>query len=493
MKKILIIGAGSAGLTAAYELLKQNIENPDFAEVIILEESDCYGGMSRTVNYNGNRMDMGGHSFFSKSDAVNNWWQEILPMQGAPSKDDIMLGRVPLMSPGGPGPEEQDAVMLSRKRFSRIYFRDKFFDYPIRLNWQTIKNMGLLTAVSAGFSYLWSCCFKKKEDSLENFYTNRFGKKLYSMFFENYTKNLWGRSPKDISADWGAQREASFVETFKYPKYGPGQLWEITADKIKAMGGRFIMDAKVVGVELKKGRVYSVNYEKRDMIFTETADVVISSMPVKELVAGLEAPTEVKRIAEGLPYRDYMTVGLLVKSLKLKNKTKIKTVGNIVPDTWIYVNDSVLKLGRMQIYNNRSPYMVKDPEGTVSVGLEYFCDEGDELWSKSDDEFVNFAVDEFIRMGCIDSKLDIIDSHVERVKKAYPACFDTYNEFDTVKNYLNTIDNLYCIGHNGQHRYYNTDHSMETAFEAVNCIVNNISDKTRIWNVNTEKEYHEEN
>ena len=517
MKKVVIIGAGPAGLTAGYQLLKENKDGEKY-DVTILEESESIGGISRTVNYKGNRMDMGGHRFFSKSPKVNEWWSEMLPMQGAPSKDDIILDRTPELSAGGPNPESDDAVMLWRNRLSRIYFKKKFFDYPISMKWATIHNMGFFTTIAAGFSYLWSAVFKKKEDSLENFYINRFGKKLYSMFFENYTENLWGRHPSQISAEWGAQRvkglsimaifkdifgkifnkknrkvETSLIESFKYPKFGPGQIWERTADKVIELGGNIIKSARATGLTTGDGRISTVTYEKDGQTVKVDADIVISSMPIKDLVAGIDnVPDDVREVANGLPYRDYMTVGLLLSSLNLKNETKIKTVGNIVPDTWIYVHDKSLKLGRMQIYNNWSPYMVKDLEHTIFIGLEYFCNEGDDMWNMSNDEFAEFAIGEFVKMGCINSKDDVLDSHVERVKKAYPAYFDTYDRIDTVTDYLNTIDNLYCVGRNGQHRYNNMDHSMETAFEAVNCIVNNISDKTAVWNVNTEKEYHEE-
>ncbi|HOO80455.1 MAG TPA: NAD(P)/FAD-dependent oxidoreductase [Lachnospiraceae bacterium] len=515
VKSIVIIGAGPAGLTAAYEIKKKQPE----CTVTVLEESDCIGGISRTVEYKGNRMDMGGHRFFSKSERVNEWWQEILPMQGAPSKDDRILERNVTLTADGPDPEQEDRTMLYRTRISRIFFEKKFFDYPISLKWETFRNMGFLTTMKVGFSYLASIFHKKKEDSLENFYINRFGKKLYSMFFENYTQNLWGRHPSEISAEWGAQRvkglsiiaiikdvfgrifhkknrkvETSLIETFKYPKHGPGQIWEQTASLVEEMGGCVKKNCKVVRLITEGNRVTAVVYEQDGKEETMEADAVISSMPIKDLIAGIEAaPDKVAQIAADLPYRDYMTVGLLLSGIKLKNTTKFKTLGNIVPDCWIYVHDKKLKLGRVQIYNNWSPYMVQDPEHTILVGLEYFCNEGDQLWSMTDEAFAKLAIQEFIQMGCIDDAAEVLDSHVERVKKAYPAYFDSYDRIDEVISYLNTFDNLYCVGRNGQHRYNNMDHSMETAFEAVDCILEHKTDKTAIWNVNTEQEYHEEN
>ncbi len=515
MKRIVIIGGGPAGLTAAYELLKSN----DGLEVILLEENDTFGGISRTVNHNGNRMDMGGHRFFSKDKRVNDWWESVLPMQGALSYDDIKLNREIALSEGGPDPEKTDIVMLTRSRVSRIYFDGKFYDYPISLKWETFKNMGLINTLKVGFSYLKTVFHKLPEDNLENFYINRFGRKLYEMFFEYYTENLWGRHPSEIDASWGAQRvkgvsvvaiikdvfgkifkgknrkvETSLIEEFKYPKLGPGQLWEVTAEKITEMGGKIYKNSKVT--ELKKdesNKITAVVYENGGERITLECDTVISSMPLKDLVLGLnDVPDNERRIAEGLPYRDYMTLGVLVPKLKLQNKTKIKTLGSIVPDCWVYVQDRSVKLGRFQIYNNWSPYMVKDVENTVFVGLEYFVQEGDELWSKTQDEFSKIGIDEMVKIGIIESADDVLDVYLERVKKAYPAYFDTYNEIDTLIDYINTIDNLYCVGRNGQHRYNNIDHSMVTSFEAVNCILNGIDDKIAIWNVNTEKEYHEQ-
>ena len=246
MRKVIVIGAGPAGLTAAYELLKRDKDT----EVVVLEESNCFGGISRTVQYKGNRMDMGGHRFFSKIPEVNEWWDQILPMQGAPSYDDRKLDREVPLEENGPDPEKEDRVMLTRHRVSRILFDDKFYDYPVSLKPETLKNMGFLKTMQVGFSYLASLLHKRPDDNLENFYINRFGKKLYSMFFEYYTENLWGRHPREIDASWGAQRvkglsivailqdifgkifnqknrkvETSLIEQFKYPKLGPGELW----------------------------------------------------------------------------------------------------------------------------------------------------------------------------------------------------------------------------------------------------------------------------
>lgn len=514
MNNIIIIGAGPAGLTAAYELLTKT--QGEF-KVTVLEESNQVGGISKTVNYKGNRMDMGGHRFFSKVPEVNEWWEKLLPTQGALPYDDRILGRISQIKLGGPDPEKTDRVMLRRNRLSRIFFDQKFFDYPISLKISTIRDMGLSTTVLVGLSYLKTMFHKREERSLEDFYINRFGKKLYSMFFENYTENLWGRHPSQISPEWGAQRvkglsiqvvlkdmldkmfhkkdrgvETSLIEEFAYPKLGPGQLWEITAEEIEKKGGIILRKTKAVGVIKENERITGVKVVCDGVEKQFSADYVISSMPLKDLVCGMDdVPIEIREIAEGLPYRDYMTMGVLVSGLKLPNKTKIKTIGNIVPDNWVYVHDRNVKMGRFQIYNNWSPYMVKNLEHTVWLGLEYFCNEGDQLWSKTDVEFAIMSIRELVQLGLINQEDDVLDYHVERVKKAYPAYFDTYEHIDELRKWLDKIENLYCVGRNGQHRYNNIDHSMCTAFEAVKNIVEGRTDKSNIWSVNTEQDYHE--
>ena len=514
MKRIVIIGAGPAGLTAGYELLKKG-----GYEVVILEKSDRIGGISQTVRYKGNRMDIGGHRFFSKDDRVNEWWQNIMPTQGAPSFDDKVLGREKTLADRGPDPEKEDRVMLVRNRVSRIYYSKHFFDYPISLKWSTLKNMGFGTTIKAGFSYLNSVFRKLPEDNLENFYINRFGRVLYSMFFEGYTEKLWGRHPREISADWGAQRvkglsitavikdvfkkilpkkkdgevETSLIEEYVYPKFGPGQLWEAVADDIVKMGATIVKNSEVKYINTENGKIKSVVCLENGQEKVYEGDIFMSSMPVNDLIAGIKGsdiPDIVAKSAADLPFRDFVTVGLLLNKLNLKNETKIKTLNNIVPDCWIYVQDTGVKLGRIQIFNNWSPYMVEKPDENVWIGLEYFCREGDAFWNMSDEECINMAIDELVSMDVIDRN-DVIDSHRERIQKAYPAYFDGYDNMDKIIDYLNTFDNLFCVGRNGQHRYNNMDHSMVTSFEAVKDIVNDIHDKTNVWNVNTDKEYHE--
>ena len=514
-KKVVIIGGGPAGLTAGYEFLKRS---KDY-DITILESSDTLGGISRTVKYNGNHMDIGGHRFFSKDEKVMDFWKEIMPIQGKDSFDDKQLGRKKNLSPNGPDPEKEDNVMLVRNRISRIYYLRKFFDYPISMKWQTFKNMGLIRTISSGFSYLKSVIIKKKEDNLENFYINRFGKKLYSMFFEGYTEKLWGRHPREIDASWGAQRvkglsilgvikdmfkklfhikskkvETSLIEEFIYPKYGPGELWERVGSLIEDKGGKILYNHKVTKINFNKEKIESVNCLVDGKEKEIKGDIFISSMPIKDLINSFtkKIPKDIKDIATGLPYRDFVTVGLLVDKLKLKNETDIKTLNNIIPDCWIYVQEPNVKLGRIQVFNNWSPYMVKKPLETVWIGLEYFCKENDSFWNLTDPEMKELAINELISMDVIESKDNVLDYHRERVEKAYPAYFDTYKDIDKVIEYINKIDNLYCVGRNGQHRYNNMDHSMVTSFETVNNIINGIKTKDNIWNVNTEKEYHEE-
>ncbi len=520
MKNVVIIGAGPAGLTAAYSLLKNS---RDF-NVTIVEESNMIGGISRTEQYNGNRIDIGGHRFFSKSAEVMRLWQEILPLQGAPAKDDIALQREKNYK-GLPesDPEKIDNVFLTRNRVSRIYYRRRFFDYPISLKPQTFINMGFVNTLKAGFGYMGSVFHKLPENSLENFYINRFGKPLYQMFFEDYTEKVWGVHPSKISADWGAQRvkglsvgkvllnavtkpfrkkdgkvETSLIEEFYYPKYGPGQLWERMAELNVKMGATLYKNRQVNKINIINGKIISITvkdtdrksplYGKEDTI---ACDYVISSMAVKDLIKAMpNPPEEVREISSQLPYRDFITVGLLLNKLEITNKTKINTINNNVPDCWIYIQERDVKIGRVQIFNNWSPYMVDNMNDHIWIGLEYFCNEGDSMWNTPTDEFIDFAVGELEKIGIIKHE-NVIDSYISRVKKAYPAYFGTYAEFDKVREYLDSFPELFCVGRNGQHRYNNMDHSMLTAVNAAKNIIEGKTDKENVWNINTEKEYHE--
>lgn len=517
----IIIGAGPAGLTAAYELLEKTDIKP-----VIFEGSPDIGGISKTINYKGNRIDIGGHRFFSKSERVMQWWRDILPLQGRPARDDLLLHREVSLSDleGAPDPEGCDQVMLVRNRISRIFFLRSFFDYPISLKLSIFKNLGLARISKIGFSYIRSRLFPiREEKSLEDFLVNRFGQELYQTFFKDYTQKVWGVPCSAIKPDWGAQRikglsitkavihalknlfrkdstieqkktETSLIEQFMYPKLGPGQLWEEVAKRVLEKGGEIHLNRRVIGLNREGGKIVSVEIENRETGDRQRVecDYLISTMPVRELVQGLSpnAPAPVLDVANGLCYRDFITVGVLLKKLKIKNETAIPTLNAIVPDNWIYIQEREVRLGRLQVFNNWSPYLVKDPD-TVWLGLEYFCNEGDELWSKNDGEFACFALEELERIGIIDRK-DVLDSVVIRMPKTYPAYFGSYDQFDVVRNFLDGIENLFLIGRNGMHRYNNADHSMLTAMTAVENIVTGKKSKENIWQVNAEQEYHEE-
>lgn len=513
MPTAIIIGAGPAGLTAAYELLQHTDIVP-----IILEASGDTGGLSKTVQYKGNRMDIGGHRFFSKSQVVMDWWQQILPIQAEDAPLTITYHNQQTTVQPTTAPANTDDVMLVRNRLSRIFFLGKFFGYPLSLNGDTIKNLGLVRIVRIGFSYMWTKCFpRKKENNLEDFFINRFGKELYRIFFKDYTEKVWGVPTHRISAAWGAQRikslsllktiqhalfknkrkqqdiqqsgtETSLIERFLYPKFGPGHLWETVAKQILQKGGRIHYNQQVTAIDNHKGHIQSVTAidKATGHATTYEADYFISTMPVKDLVAAFAepAPTEVSAISNDLAYRDFITVGLLLRKLKVKNPD-----GSAIKDNWIYIQEKTVKLGRLQVFNNWSPAMVADPD-TVWLGLEYFCNEGDELWTKTDAAMLAFAKAELDSIGIIDAD-DVLDGTVIRMPKTYPSYIGAYEQFDTVKDYLNSYANLYLIGRNGMHKYNNQDHSMLTAMEAVQLIKNGDSDKASLWEINTEEDYHE--
>ncbi len=521
-KTAIIFGAGPAGLTAAYELLLRTNVKP-----IIFEMAGDIGGISKTVLYKGNRIDIGGHRFFSKSDRIIQWWQNILPLQGAPSRDDLILGRdIPLsQSKDAPNPEKEDKALLIRHRISRIYFLKKFFDYPISLSARTLVDLGVSRCVRIFLSYLKVKLFPIKiEKNLEDFFINRFGRKLYFTFFKDYTQKVWGVPCTQISNEWGAQRvkgvsllklllnaikrflrqdssihqrktETSLIERFLYPKLGPGQMWEEVASIIRRKGGNVLLNSKVVGIKHENNRIVEVTVrnEETGEVFSQKGDYFFSSMPVKDLIFAFEdgVPAEVLEVADGLKYRASIMVGLLLKKLRIKNQTKIRTVDGIPPDNWIYIQEREVKLGRLQIFNNWSPYLVKD-HNTVWIGLEYFCDEKDKMWNKSDRGLSNMAINELTLIGMIDEG-DVLDSVVIRVPKTYPAYFGTYPKFSVIKNFVDQFGNLYLIGRNGMHRYNNMDHSMLTAMAAVDNIANHVLIKENIWTVNAEPEYVEVN
>jgi protoporphyrinogen oxidase len=521
-RKIAIIaGAGPAGLTAALELLRQSDIAP-----LVFEADTQVGGISKTINYRGNRMDLGGHRFFSKSDWVMRWWQEILPIApGAAESSSLRIryqGASRSLTPDRIAAGDCDAVMLLRRRLSRIFYRRRFFDYPLALNASTLGNLGISEALRISVSYGKAQLKRRSpESSLEDFLINRFGDRLYQTFFKGYTEKVWGVPCGEISAEWGAQRikglsiakalshtlgkfvrsddasqkhtETSLIERFLYPKFGPGQMWEEVARRVADQGGQIHLRHRIAGIEHAAGKVTAVNVvdESTQLIRRVACDHFISTIPVSELIRFLQPPDlEVQRIASHLPYRDFMTVGLLLRRMKPAFGARDKRQANgMPPDNWIYVQENDVRIGRIQVFNNWSPAMVADPS-TIWLGLEYFCSKDDDLWSMDDGKFVDFAVAELEKIGLIDRK-DVLDGNLVRVPKAYPAYFGAYGEFDRVKAYLDKLTNLYPIGRNGMHRYNNQDHSMLTAMGAVRSIVRNGIGKEDIWRVNADGEYHE--
>jgi protoporphyrinogen oxidase len=522
MGKIAVIaGAGPAGLTTAFELLQRSDVQP-----IVFESDTQVGGISKTVNYQGNRMDLGGHRFFSKSDWVMNWWQSLLPVLADDRPEELELtyhGQHRDFTPTKPVAQDlanAGNVMLVRSRLSRIFYRRTFFEYPLKLNGTTLSRLGPAYAGAVGLSYLKARLTPRSpEVTLEDFLVNRFGNKLYRTFFKDYTEKVWGVPCGEISAEWGAQRikglsitkalwhavskpfksgdtaqkgtETSLIERFLYPRLGPGQMWETAAERIAAAGGKIFLRHRVIALHRTGMQVDAVDVldEASGEVRRVPCDYFVSTMPVKQLTELLSPEnSEVLATASALPYRDFMTAGLLVR--RMHGGHGASAANGMPPDNWIYVQEPDVKLGRLQIFNNWSPALVADPQ-TIWLGLEYFCAEGDELWGMRDTAFVDFASRELAKIGLI-SLEDVLDGTVIRVPKAYPAYFGTYSEIGRVRAWLDQFANVFPVGRNGMHRYNNQDHSMLAAKAAVDCIVTGTADKSSLWSVNVEDEYHEE-
>ncbi len=519
-KKAVIIGAGPAGITAAYELVKRTDVKP-----VIVEKCDVIGGLARTMDYKGNRLDIGPHRFFSKSDRVMDWWLSMMPLQpvSGGSVEITYHNKTRSISAGeaGSGSAEADNVLMTLSRQTRIYYLRKFFDYPISLKVSTFANLGLVRTIKIGCSYLKAAAFPiKPEQNLEQFITNRFGKELYLTFFKDYTEKVWGISCSKISAAWGAQRikglsitravwhalkkilgpvtdirqkqtETSLVEQFLYPREGTGSMWQEALRKATDGGGEVLLNQDVVKINTSGNKVTSIEVKDNlsGQVSTISGDYFFSSMPIRELVQKLDAqvPADAREIADGLVYRDFIAVGLLVKKLKVKDE---RGGDKLIADNWIYVQENDVLIGRLQIYNNWGPRMVADPD-TVWLGLEYFCNDTDEIWAWPDDKLKELGANELDKIGIID-KSDVLDAMVVRMPKTYPGYFGTYDRFDDLRKYIDTFENLFLVGRNGMHKYNNQDHSMLTAMVAVDNIAGGITTKDNIWDVNTEMEYHEE-
>ncbi|MEA3244803.1 MAG: NAD(P)/FAD-dependent oxidoreductase [Gemmatimonadota bacterium] len=536
----IIAGAGPAGLTAAWELLARTDIVP-----IVVEATDATGGIARTHVHAGNRIDLGGHRFFSKSARVMDWWFSILPRQGAPASDDAARahdvelasdavvrrlergpdGRPRVVEERGPAPDpaRADGVMLQRPRLSRIYWRRNFFPYPLGITLLVAWRLGLLNTALITLSYLKAQLFPRRDETyLDAFFTNRFGRRLYETFFRGYTEKVWGVKCSEIRADWGAQRikglsltravshavrdllssdfakqqkerETSLITRFYYPKLGPGQVWEVVERQVVEAGGTVRHGARVVGVAMEAGRVSRVTVEdvRTGQREEMRCDWFFSTMPVRELVEAVAPPppAAVRDVAAGLQYRDFMTVGLLLRRLHVLERGRAPQP--TVRDNWIYVQDESVHVGRIQVFNNWSPYLVADPANTVWVGLEYFLNDTDDLWRARDADLVALASRELEQIGFARAA-DVLDGCVLRMPKAYPAYFGSYDRLGEVRGWVRAVPNLFCIGRNGMHRYNNQDHSMLTAMLAVDNILAGREDDANLWDVNLEMVYQEE-
>ena len=516
-RKAIIIGGGPAGLTAAYELLM----NSDIVPIVI-EQDKQPGGLSKTIDHHGNKIDIGGHRFFSKSKKVVKWWLHFLPLEAGRASDDFHVqykGSSASVNNAGKKIVDKSGAMMLRPRKSRIYFENNFFDYPLQLSGNTLRKLGIFKTIRIGLSYAYAKLFPHKpEQNLAHFFRNRFGEELYETFFKDYTEKVWGVPCERLPATWGRQRvkdmniakvikhafksvftsnktidqfgtSTSLIEQFMYPRHGPGQMWETVAREIEKLGGKIYYNTTVTAINANfNGRIQSLDVTEHSGTEKKyEGDYFFSTMPVKELVKklnNLPVPQQVREAAESLEYRDFLIVGILASALAIKERNATLT------DNWIYIQDKNIKAGRIQFFHNWSPHMVKHP-GDIWIGVEYFCNETDAFWQQSDEAIAGNAIREMEIIKMLHPE-DVKDTLVVKVKKAYPSYFGGYENFSVVQAFLDKIDNLYLIGRNGMHRYNNSDHSMLTAMAAVENIITGRKDKTNIWEINTEDEYHEE-
>jgi protoporphyrinogen oxidase len=508
-KKVIVIGAGPAGLTAAFELAKTGK-----FEVLVLEADQQVGGISRTVNYKGNLIDIGGHRFFSKSDRVLEWWAQFLPVIDTTQDHQEITYHNKSKGIDNLVLKSAENAMLIRPRLSRIYFKQRMYDYPLRISLDMMLSLGKKRSLRMGRDLIKSWIFPiKPEKNLEDFYINRFGNEIYRMFFKDYTKKVWGKACKDISAEWGRQRvkslnvpelvwnsltrmigigrftnknaSRSLIEKFLYPAKGPGMLWEKVATECAAMGVEIRLGAYVRQLEVADGQVRSVNWLEGDTDHVAATDIVMSTIPLRHLFRSMgdAVPEAVTDVASKLEYRDFLIVGLKLERLSFDQEQ-----GHEIRDNWIYIQDKGVKVGRLQLFNNWSPFMVSG--GGQWIGAEYFCDKGDELWEMSDDELIKLALKELESIGILASD-KFTDGTVVRCPKAYPSYTGIYTDIKCLRDHLETIGNIFPMGRNGLHKYNNQDHSMLTAFKAVELIERGEHSKEELWEVNTEDEYHE--
>jgi protoporphyrinogen oxidase len=465
---VVVLGGGPAGLTAGYLLAKRG------KPVLLLESQDQLGGLARTEVREGFRFDLGGHRFFTKVKEVEELWDEIMAQASE---------------------EAGEEQWLLRPRQSRIYWNKKFLDYPLQ-GMDVIKKLGPIELTRAFLSYLVAQVKPKgREDTFEEWVSNRFGKRLFNLFFKSYTEKVWGVSTSEIRAEWAAQRikglsffsaakaaffgnkegHTSLIDRFKYPRFGPGQMWETMATYITRLGGEIRMNAPVTKVVIENGEVKEIVAGGETIV----PSAVISSLPLRTIVglASPEAPAEVRKAAQGVRYRDFLTVSLVIDG------------EDLFPDNWIYIHEPDVTVGRIQNFRSWSPDMVPDPK-KASIGLEFFCFEGDRIWNMSDDDLVELGKKELDQLGLARPE-QVEKGYVVRVHKAYPMYDADYAErVATIRGWLEGIPNLTQVGRNGLHRYNNSDHSMLTSMRAVDNLIDGT--KHDIWAVNAESVYHEE-
>lgn len=462
-KKAVIIGAGPAGLTAAYELLKRG----GFT-VTVIESSDSAGGLCRCGDLDGNLCDPGGHRFFTDDERAEKLWKELLG-------DELTV----------------------RERHSSVYFKGKLFDYPVTE--KIFSQLGFTLTARSALSLLGTAFSKQSEKDLEGYLINRFGKTLYGIFFKEYTRKLWGRPPCEISPDWGKQRikgitikEAASVpfkkkvhkpSEFFYPRYGPGQMWQSAAEKITAMGGEILLNSTVTGFSSDDRGITAAEYLSDGITHSIEGDLFLSSMPLKDLILSVDSASEkLKETARDLHFRSHITVGILAEKLSVQYGKSC----------WIYIQDPSVRLGRVQFYSNWSPCLLKD-SSKQWIGAEFFSDENDDFFRLSDRELTDIAVKELVETGILDSADDVCKSIVMKAEKAYPAYWGSYESIGALREFADSFGNLYCIGRNGQHRYNNISHAMLTSLEAVDNITAGISSKENVWAVNSQESFQENN
>lgn len=477
-KRVAVIGAGPAGLTVAYELLKRSSE----FDITIFEKEKVVGGLSKTVSFAGNRVDIGGHRYFTKDKKILEIWKSVM--------------------------SKNNDCFLKVVRKSHILYHDCVFQYPIKIDKQCVKQFGLIKGMHVINSFLYSHFTRKDVVTLEDYYIKQFGKKLYDLFFKDYTYKVWGINAKEMSADWGRQRVQeislktilhkklfrkesakkyrSLIDEFYYPRMGAGLLWENMANCINDMGGKIKANTVVQSIFIDNKK-YVLTLEQNENKWKDVYDIVISSMPLNELIFSMKDVDEpVSSVAKELCYRN-----MIVVAFEITPQQAGDTLLNNSEDCWLYIQDNTMKAGRIQILNNWSKDMVKNEKNYV-VEIEYFCDLGDALWNLEEEQMKRLAFSEMVQLKIIRKDTQIVYDLVQKIDKAYPIYSSGYYEVEKIQKWINGHANLFCIGRNGQHHYNNMDHSMQTALNVADYLLGESIDKEQIWNVNMDSKYQEE-